>query len=87
MATVGSTGHPAGMKRAVAAVLWFFAGWYLGAFVAFVLDVPALLGPVVGLVAAVLIAGDPFGLIWERRTTRAVREQARKRLFEALPGS
>jgi hypothetical protein len=75
------------MKRAVAAVLWFFAGWYVGAFVAFVLDVPGLLGPVLGIVASVLVAGDPFGLIWESSATKSVREQARQRLVQVLPES
>lgn len=51
-------------KRFMAAGLWLFSGWYLGAFVAHALGISALLGPALGLTAALLIAGDPRGLIW-----------------------
>jgi hypothetical protein len=53
-------------KRLIAGVLWLFAGWYLGNIVAFQLGLSDLLGPVLGIAAAVLVAGDPFGLIWDR---------------------
>ena len=66
-------------KRLIAGVLWLFAGWYLGNIVAFQLGLSDLLGPVLGIAAAVLVAGDPFGLIWDRaaaRTTAAPSDQA-----------
>ena len=53
-------------KRALAAILWFFAGWYAGALIALLLGVSPYFGPVLGTVAAALIAGDPFHLIWSR---------------------
>jgi hypothetical protein len=53
-------------KRILAAVLWFFSGWYFGAFIAFVTGVPPALGPVLGIAAAVLIAADPRRIIWTR---------------------
>jgi hypothetical protein len=53
-------------KRALSAVLWFFTGWYAGALLAHVLTLSTALGPILGLAAAALIAGDPRGLIWPR---------------------
>lgn len=73
-------------KRIAAAVLWFFALWYLGAFIAFVLGVPDLLGPVLGVAGAALIAGDPLGAIWMRTGSGSVAaEPPSKVLGESLP--
>lgn len=58
-------------KRLAAAMLWFLAAWYLGAWVALLLGVSALLGPILGIAAAVLFAGDPLGIIWVRREAQA----------------
>jgi hypothetical protein len=58
-------------KRLLAAVLWFAAGWYVGAFVAAYLAVPALIGPILGFAAAAVFAGDPLGVIWTRRADPA----------------
>ena len=55
-------------KRALAALLWFYTGWYGGALVAHILGIPELVGPVVGAAAAVLFAGDPRGVIWKPAT-------------------
>ena len=52
----------AGMKkRAFAAVLWFYVGWYGGAMLAEFLGVSPLLGPLIGTAAAALFVGDPRG--------------------------
>lgn len=51
-------------KRILAAFLWLFAGWIVGALVAFVLGISAFLGPVLGVVSAVVIAVDPRHIIW-----------------------
>jgi hypothetical protein len=69
-------------KRVAAGVLWLFAGWYLGAFVAWMLGVSDLLGPILGIAAAVLIAGDPFQVIWQPAADMA---KARRRTLERLP--
>jgi hypothetical protein len=53
-------------KRTLAAVLWFYTAWYAGAIVAHMVGVSAALGPILGTAAAVVIAGDPRGLIWNR---------------------
>jgi hypothetical protein len=56
-------------KRVIAALLWFYAGWYAGAFIAEMLGVTPLLGPVIGAAAAGLIAGDPRRIIWTARSS------------------
>jgi hypothetical protein len=53
-------------KRALAAVLWFYAIWYAGATIAQVFSLSPALGPILGTAAAALIAGDPRGIIWTR---------------------
>ena len=55
-------------KRVLAAALWFYTGWYAGAFVAHLLGVSELIGPVIGAAAAALIGGDPRHIIWTRRS-------------------
>ena len=56
-------------KRVLAAVLWFYTGWYAGAMLAEALGVNALLGPIIGVAAAALVVGDPFRRIWTSRPT------------------
>jgi hypothetical protein len=57
--------HDADMlKRVLAALLWFYAGWYAGNILADFLGVSVLLGPIIGAAAAALVAGDPRHLIW-----------------------
>lgn len=51
-------------KRLLATVLWFFAGWYAGAVIAYFVGVSPMLGPILGAAAAALIAVDPRGVIW-----------------------
>lgn len=55
-------------KRALAALLWFYTGWYGGALVAGILGISELVGPILGTAAAALFAGDPRGVIWARPT-------------------
>jgi len=57
-------------KRVAAGVLWLFAGWYLGNLIAYHLGLSDVFGPVLGIVAAVMVAGDPFGLLWRRAAAR-----------------
>jgi hypothetical protein len=67
MAAADSRLHPPAMKkRALSAVLWFYTGWYAGAMIAHVLDLSIALGPILGVAAAAVIAGDPRGVIWTR---------------------
>jgi hypothetical protein len=53
-------------KRALAALLWFYSMWYVGAMVASVLGLSAALGPILGVAAAAIVAGDPRRIIWTR---------------------
>ena len=53
-------------KRILAAILWFYTGWYAGAMVAELVGISPALGPLLGATAAALIAGDPRRLIWKR---------------------
>jgi hypothetical protein len=60
----------AGMtKRILAAMLWFYAGWYAGAIIADMVGISPLLGPLIGAAAAALIAGDPRRIIWYRQAS------------------
>jgi hypothetical protein len=49
------------MKRIAAATAWFFAGWFAGSFIAFAADLPGVLGPIVAIVSAAIVARDPLG--------------------------
>lgn len=51
-------------KRIAAGVLWLFAGWYLGNIAAFFFGISDMLGPILGIAAAVVVAGDPLRRIW-----------------------
>jgi hypothetical protein len=62
-------------KRALSAVLWFYCGWYAGAMVAHALNVSIAIGPILGVAAAALIAGDPRGIIWSRSTSTKLRTE------------
>ena len=57
-------------KRALAALLWFYAIWYAGAMVAHVMGLSPVLGPILGTAAAAIIAGDPRRMIWTRAIAR-----------------
>ena len=58
-------------KRVLAAILWFYAGWYAGALIAVVLGISPALGPIIGVAAAGLFVGDPRRIIWSRSRTGA----------------
>jgi hypothetical protein len=51
-------------KRILAGVLWLFAGWYIGNILAFYFGISDLLGPILGVAAALVIAGDPLRVVW-----------------------
>ena len=53
-------------KRVVTSVLWLYAGWYVGAMTAFLVGLSPVLGPIVGISAAVLIAIDPRHVLWSQ---------------------
>ena len=64
-------------KRAFAAVLWFYVGWYGGAMLAEFLGVSPLLGPLIGTAAAALFVGAPRGPSWAGRERARAQERLR----------
>ncbi len=58
-------------KRTVAALLWFYTGWYAGALLAEMIGVGPALGPIIGAAAAGLIAVDPRRIIWSAKAAVA----------------
>lgn len=66
-------------KRTLAALLWFYTGWYAGALLADFIGVGPALGPIVGAAAAGLIAVDPRRVIWNAKAAVAATSS------EALP--
>ena len=59
------------MKRYVVTGLWLYAFWTFGNMVSVFASAPALLGPVLGLAAAVFVWRDPRHMIWTRSAQRA----------------
>ena len=57
-------------KRIASGVLWLLAGWYLGNLLAYHAGWNMLFGPVLGIAAAIIVAGDPFGLLWRRAASQ-----------------
>jgi hypothetical protein len=58
-------------KRVVAAFLWFYTGWYAGAYIAAIFGVSPVIGPIVGAAAAGFFVGDPLRIIWTRPAPKA----------------
>jgi hypothetical protein len=72
-------------KRILAAILWFYTGWYAGAMVAELVGISPVFGPILGATAAALIAGDPRRIIWKRpEPARAAASPAAEALPEAV---
>jgi hypothetical protein len=63
-------------KRITAAILWFYAGWFAGAVLAFAIGLSPLLAPILAVAASAIIAGDPRQMIWSRQATPAGRRAA-----------
>ena len=61
-------------KRIASGVLWLLAGWYLGNLLAYHAGWNMLFGPALGIAAAVIVAGDPFGLLWRRAASRSAAD-------------
>jgi hypothetical protein len=58
-------------KRALAAILWSATGWYVGAMIAWALNVGPVLPVALAASAGLLIAGDPRRLIWTSDSDRS----------------
>jgi hypothetical protein len=55
------------LKRIAPVVLWFYAGWTLGAMLAYATGSSEWIGPVLGATSAALFAAGPGRLISIRR--------------------
>jgi hypothetical protein len=64
------------LKRVLAALLWFYAGWYGGNILADLTGVSMFLGPIIGAAAAALVAGDPRRIIWTARSVKPTAPEA-----------
>jgi hypothetical protein len=53
-------------KRFAAAVLWFYAGWVVGAMFAFAAGLTPIVAPMIGLLAAAMVARDPLSVVWSK---------------------
>jgi hypothetical protein len=51
-------------KRNLASALWFFAGWYGGAVLAWVVGIDAPVGLLAGMAAGAFVWVDPVHLLW-----------------------
>jgi hypothetical protein len=54
------------MKRMIALPLWFLVGGYVGAVIAWALNLNGVLGPVLALALAGVVVLDPRHVIWEK---------------------
>ena len=66
-------------KRVAAALLWFYTGWVAGSLLTMVIGVSPVLGPILGIAAAALVAGDPRRVIWARSAAEQTRAIAMAR--------
>lgn len=59
-------------KRTLAAILWSITGWYVGAMVAWMLNLGPVLPVVLAAAAAYFVGADPRRIIWTdtNRTNR-----------------
>jgi hypothetical protein len=69
-------------KRILAGLLWFYVAWFAWAFVAAYSGLSELWGPVLGAAVAMVIAGDPMGRIWGRRSVTRPAVASTGRLSE-----
>jgi hypothetical protein len=58
-------------KRILASTLWFFAGWYGGAVLGWVLGIEAPIGLIVGIAAGGFVWVDPVHLLWNPSAARS----------------
>lgn len=54
----------------MAALLWLLAGWTTGGLAAYVLGLPAITAPALGLAAGLFVGWDPMHLLWAVRPDR-----------------
>jgi len=75
------------VKRAVIATLWFFAVWASYELVISFVGLPRVVGPVLGLIAALFWGLDPLGVIYARGSTPSRSDAARHATADSTPAS
>ena len=58
-------------KRTLATILWSITGWYVGAIVAWMLNLGPVLPVVLAASAALIVGTDPRRIIWTNGNRRA----------------
>ena len=58
------------MKRIIAWALWFLVGGYVGAVIAWALNINAVVGPLLALALSGVVVLDPRHAIWEKSKQR-----------------
>jgi len=86
MAFGAARGHlsPMNKKRAVAAILWFFAVWTAWSFGAFAFGLPDI-GPILGLIAGAVITGS--GRLWDVAAAQPADARVALADLHQLPGA
>ena len=54
--------------RVIAVPLWFLAGWFVGAMMAWMIGLTALAAPAVAVAAAAFVYFDPGNVFWHERS-------------------
>ena len=72
-------------KRILATGLWFFAGWYGGAIVAWFLGIEAPLGLLLGIAAGGFVWVDPIHLLWNPSAAKSRARLAATTAASAMP--
>ena len=73
-------------KRSLASALWFFAGWYGGAVLAWVVGIEAPMGLLVGIAAAAFVWVDPVHLLWNPSAAKSRARLEATTAASAMPG-
>jgi hypothetical protein len=72
-------------KRNLATALWFFAGWYAGSILLWVLGVEAPLGIALGVAAGAFVWVDPIHLLWNPSAAKSRARLAATTAASSMP--
>jgi hypothetical protein len=72
-------------KRTLATALWFFAGWYAGSVLLWVIGVDAPLGIVLGIAAGAFVWLDPLDRLWNPSAEKSRARLAATTAASAMP--
>jgi hypothetical protein len=81
----GTAEDDAMKKRILATALWFFAGWYAGAILAWSLGIDAPVGLLVALAASGFMWVDPIHVLWNPSARKSRARLAATAAASAMP--